>query len=188
MEGVLRTSVGYAGGTKKNPTYYNLGDHSETVQIEYDPEVITYQDLLSVFWASHTPVYPLYSNQYKSVIFYHNEEQRILAQKTLEVEEARIGQNIYTEIVPYTEYYLAEDYHQKYYLRLKPEIAGYYEAVYPDVKDFIASTAVARVNGYLGGYGDLENLKQYYQALGLSKESYETMLRLLAGANSYCAQ
>lgn len=188
MEGVVRTSVGYAGGSRKNPTYYNLGDHSETVQIEYDPEITSYDDLLDVFWSSHNPTFPSYSGQYKSVIFYHDEEQRELAEETLKREEERLGTKIYTEIVPYTKFYLAENYHQKYYLRSKSLITEQYQAIYPDEADFIASTAVARVNGYLGGYGSREQLEEDAHALGLSGDSLELMRKLVAASGDYCAQ
>ncbi len=184
---MIRTSVGYAGGTKKDPTYYNLGDHSETIQIEYDPQIVSYKDLLEVFWASHNPVYPAYSNQYRSIIHYHNTEQKKLAEETLQTERARLGQKVHTEIVPFKEYYLAEDYHQKYYLRLNPEIAGEYKAIYPDENDFIASTAVARVNGYLGDNGTVDDLKENLDVLGLSGKAQETLLILVSSSAGYCS-
>ena len=76
---MVRTRVGYAGGTKKNPTYHDLGDHSETVQMDYDPTVISYTKLLDVFWDSHDPSLPSDSKQYMSIIFYHNDKQKELA-------------------------------------------------------------------------------------------------------------
>ncbi len=65
----VRTRVGYAGGTLANPTYYNLGDHTETIEMDYDPDVITYTELLAIFWNSHDPTSPSYSRHYKSIIF-----------------------------------------------------------------------------------------------------------------------
>ena len=114
---MVRTRVGYAGGAKANPTYYALGDHAETIQIDYDPTRISYEELLNVFWESHNPTSPSWSRQYMSAIFYHNEEQQRLAQDTKARQEAKLGTKIYTEIVPYTQFYLAEDYHQKYHAK-----------------------------------------------------------------------
>jgi methionine-S-sulfoxide reductase len=95
---VVRTHVGYAGGTTENPTYHNLGGHSETIQIEYDPTRISYQELLDVFWAGHAPTQPAWSRQYASLIFYHDEEQRRLAQASKERYEAQCDCQVYTEI------------------------------------------------------------------------------------------
>ena len=79
---MVRTRVGYAGGTKDNPTYHNLGSHSETIQIDYDPVQISYEELLRVFWDSHLPIFPPFSQQYKSAIFYHDENQQRLAEES----------------------------------------------------------------------------------------------------------
>lgn len=114
---MVRTRVGYAGGTTQGPTYRSLGDHSETIQIDYDPTEISYAELLDVFWDSHNPAYPDHSRQYMSIVFYHDEVQKRLAMETKARQEVRAGSQVFTEIVPYTEFYLAEDYHQKYRLR-----------------------------------------------------------------------
>ena len=114
---MVRTRVGYAGGSKLNPTYRDIGDHSETVQMDYDPTQITYAELLDVFWTSHRCDSPAYSQQYASRIFYHDEQQRELAEESKARQEARQGTTLYTEIVPAGEFYWAEDYHQKYSLQ-----------------------------------------------------------------------
>lgn len=178
MKGVIRTRVGYAGGTKANPTYYSLGDHSETIQIDYDPTQITYRELLNVFWSAHEPTVRPYSRQYASIIFYHDEEQKRLALESLQQEEARRGRKVQTEIVPFSAFYLAEGYHQKYRLRAYRDLLREYTAIYPDLEDFVNSTAVARVNGYLGGYGTSDQLADEIGSLGLSPEGREKLLRL----------
>lgn len=114
---MVRTRVGYAGGSTKDPTYYQIGDHSETVQIDYDPERISYEDLLDVFSASHSPTSRPWSSQYASLVLYHTDRQQRLASKSKERYEARTGRRIFTEIRQYSHFYLAEGYHQKYYLR-----------------------------------------------------------------------
>ena len=175
---MIRTRVGYAGGTKENPTYYSLGDHSETIQIDYDPTQISYKQLLDVFWASHNPIYEPWSRQYMSIIFYHNEEQKRLAIETKESEEARLGRDIFTEIVPFSKFYLAEDYHHKYYLRRESALMEEFSAIYPVTEDFIASTAAARVNGYVGGYGILATLEEEPSIFGLSEVGIKRLLEI----------
>jgi hypothetical protein len=79
IEGVIRTRVGYAGGEMEEPSYGKMGDHTETVQVDFDPGRITYAQLLEIFWASHRPTSRNWSRQYMNAIFYHDDEQRRLA-------------------------------------------------------------------------------------------------------------
>jgi peptide-methionine (S)-S-oxide reductase len=124
LEGVISTISGYIGGTKKKPTYEEVSagttGHAEAVQVTYDPKKITYQKLLDVFWRN---IDPLTANaqfcdsgsQYRSAIFYHDESQKALAEKSKNSLQARFKRPIVTEIVPASEFYPAEDYHQDYY-------------------------------------------------------------------------
>jgi methionine-S-sulfoxide reductase len=167
--------VGYAGGTTKNPRYYDLGDHSESVQIDFDPSRISYRDLLEIFWKGHEPARGSWSRQYRAAIFYHNEEQRKVAIQTRDHIASETRGRIATAIEPYSGFSLAEDYHQKHSLRLYPEIMKELTATYPDMKDLINSTAVARVNGYLGGYGSCDSLRKEIDDFGLSRRAQETL-------------
>lgn len=173
---MVSTRVGYAGGTSVNPAYHNLGDHSETVRIEYDPAQISYGELLDVFWASHNPTYEAPSRQYMSIVLYHDDEQRALAIETREREQAEAGARVFTEVVPAGEFYLAEDYHQKFFLRRVPDILKELTDVYPRIEDFVASTAVARINGYVAGYGVKENLREELGSLGLTPQGQARLL------------
>lgn len=181
IPGVVRTRVGYAGGIKENPTYHNLGDHTETVQIDYDPEQISYRELLDIFWNSHYPASPSPSTQYMSIIFYHDEKQQKLAMETRASVEASIGRQVYTEIVPFSKFYLAETYHQKFRLQQKTELMKDFNAMYPNIEDFINSTAAARVNGYVNGLGTLEGLKKDLNSFGLSPQANKALLSIVAG-------
>jgi peptide-methionine (S)-S-oxide reductase len=165
---VVRTRVGYSGGEKKNPTYHDLGDHSESIQIDYDPTQISYEKLLEIFWASHNPTQRSWSRQYKAAVFYHNEDQKRLAIETRDREAAKRKSAIATEILPATPFYRAESYHQKYRLRHDRDLMKEFNAIYPSDTDFVNSTAAARVNGYLDGYGTPETLKEELDGLGLS--------------------
>jgi len=168
---VVRTRVGYAGGQKSNPTYRAIGDHTETLQVDFDPTRTTYAELLDLFWQTHNPCNRAGSRQYMSAVFYHGEEQKQLALASRDREAARRQMPIATQVLPATEFYLAEDYHQKYLLRRRSNLMRDFQAMYPDEKDFGASTAAARVNGYLGGNGTLEALEKELPSLGLTPAS-----------------
>ena len=125
VKGVTSTSVGYMGGTLENPTYKdvcsNTTGHAEVVQVEYDPDQVSYNELLATFWAIHDPTTanrqgPDIGTQYRSAIFYHTPEQEAAAIASKEALEAsqRYNKPIVTEITPASEFYLAEEYHQQY--------------------------------------------------------------------------
>ena len=139
-----------------NPTYHDLGGHSEALQVDFDPTVLSYADLIGVFWSAHTPWSPRRSSQYKAALFYHDDEQRRLAESTAAEVERRSGRPVQTELLPATAFWRAEDYHQKYRLRRHPSWTAALEAVYPDPRDFTDSTAAARLNGLAGGFGDAD--------------------------------
>ena len=185
MDGVIRTRVGYAGGSKADPTYHDLGDHAETLQIDYDPTRITYRDLLDIFWQSHTPTRRSWSRQYASIIFFQNEEQRRLAIKTRDRAEGRRGTKIHTEILPYSRFHLAEAYHQKYRLQQERGLMREFTLIYPDPLNFVYSTAAARVNGYLSGYGTRESLERELGTLGLSLEAERTLVKLVSSSSPH---
>lgn len=126
VEGVIKVESGYSGGKVKNPTYKEvcsgLTGHAEVVRLKYDPELISYDELLEIFWATHDPTTPNQQGadvgtQYRSVVFYHNEEQRQRAEhfKSRLEEERVFDKPIVTEISPAETFYKAEDYHQDYF-------------------------------------------------------------------------
>jgi methionine-S-sulfoxide reductase len=177
---VIRTRVGYAGGEKRYPTYRSLGDHTETIQIDFDPARISYTELLAVFWKSHNPTIRSRSRQYKAAVFYHNDEQKSFALETSDREQKKHNKDIQTEILPFTGFHLAEDYHQKYRLRQESGLMQEYISFYPGKIDFINSTAAARVNGYLGGYGSPEGLEKDIHSLGLSPAAMQILIDILS--------
>ncbi len=125
LEGVTSTTVGYIGGHTENPTYEQVcnGDtgHAEAVELAYDPEIVSFDQLLDIFWEFHDPTTlnrrgPDCGSQYRSAIFYHSEEQRNMAEKSRDACDATdLWQNpIVTEITKSSTFWPAEDYHQKY--------------------------------------------------------------------------
>ena len=179
---MIRSRVGYSGGIKSNPTYHDLGDHSESLQIDFDPARVSYEQLLDVFWKAHDPTSRSWSRQYRAALFFHNEEQKRSAEESRDREAARIKENIRTEILPAAEFYPAEDYHQKYYLRQDFVLSTDFRQIFPSEMDFVNSTAAARVNGYIGGYGTMTALKEELDQLGLSEEGRKKLLA--SAANS----
>ena len=126
LDGVTATAVGYMGGNVDNPTYElvcsHTTGHAEVVQVDYDPNRIEYGRLLETFWSSHDPTQlnrqgPDIGSQYRSVIFYHNDRQKALAEESQEALDASGAWEdpIVTEIAPFAEFYRAEDYHQDYF-------------------------------------------------------------------------
>src|SRR5437667_6079525 len=126
IKGVTSTSVGYSGGSYKDPSYRDVctgrTGHAETVEVVYDPSRVSYEDLLKVFWENHDPTTlnrqgPDVGTQYRSAIFFYNEQQEAgaIASKEQLRKSGRYRNPIVTEIVPATEFYRAEEYHQRYF-------------------------------------------------------------------------
>jgi len=125
IKGVIETEVGYTGGNTKNPTYKdvctNKTGHAEVVKVKFDPSVVSFENLLEIFWNIHNPTtlnrqgWDI-GTQYRSAVFYNNEEQKLAAIKLKEKldKSGKYSKPIVTEIVPASEYYKAEEYHQKY--------------------------------------------------------------------------
>lgn len=126
VEGVVSTQVGYTGGKTENPTYREVcGDktgHAEAVEVTYNPDRVSYQDLLEVFWSIHDPTQhnrqgPDVGSQYRSAVFYHSDAQAEAARESKGqlTKSGKFGRPITTEILPATEFHRAEEYHQQYY-------------------------------------------------------------------------
>ncbi|MBD3407628.1 MAG: peptide-methionine (S)-S-oxide reductase MsrA [Candidatus Lokiarchaeota archaeon] len=128
LKGIKRVVSGYAGGAIENPSYEQVvtgtTGHAEVTQITYDPDVITYKEILEVFFAAHDPTTLNrqgndVGTQYRSIILYHNDEQKQIAKDMIDnlQESGKFKNSIVTELVPFEKFYPAEDYHQNYYRR-----------------------------------------------------------------------
>jgi peptide-methionine (S)-S-oxide reductase len=123
LDGVTRTRVGYSGGETENPTYREVCSHTtghaEVVEVTYEPDRVSYDELLEVFWHEHDPTQRNrrgrdVGDQYRPVVFFHDEEQREAALRSKAREQASLGAPIVTQIEPADTFYEAEDYHQQY--------------------------------------------------------------------------
>ena len=121
--GVKETAVGYAGGTTENPTYEQVctgrTGHAEVVEVRYDPDEVSYEKLLEVFWNSHDPTQlnrqgPDVGTQYRSVIFWHDAEQEAAARASAQEQQKRFPRPLVTQIEPAPKFYRAEEYHQRF--------------------------------------------------------------------------
>ncbi len=176
---MIRTRVGYTGGSKANPTYHSLGDHSEAIRIDFDPEIIPYEKLLAVFWQSHKPAQRAWRRQYMNALFYHDDAQRRQAEATRDRLQQTTGKPVRTQLLALTTFYRAEDYHQKYMLRGRKPFAEELEQIYPRPRDFVDSTLAARLNGYLGGYGRWEQLAKEIDTYGLNPANRRNLERVV---------
>jgi len=178
QKGVLRTRVGYSGGTKPSPTYKSIGDHTEVIEIHYDPETIKYEKLLNLFWNNHE--YGLTTKmkkQYASIIFYHTDDQKKIAEESRTAEQKiRKDETIITEVVTAAEFFVAEDYHQKYRLQGHKDLA---KELGLTPKLLQTSHVAARLNGYLVGVGGINQFNEEAESLGLTKKQIEYVLHYL---------
>ena len=123
LEGVTATAAGYSGGDLVNPTYEQVctdtTGHAEVVEVEFDPNQISYEELLDVFWTHHDPTQlnrqgPDFGSQYRSAIFFHDEDQQKAAEASRDRAQERFDRPIVTEISKASDFYEAEEYHQRY--------------------------------------------------------------------------
>jgi peptide-methionine (S)-S-oxide reductase len=124
IPGVTATRVGYTGGHTDDPSYYDVCSdttgHAEAVEVEFDPEQVSYEELLAVFWANHDPTTPNrqgpdVGSQYRAAVFFHSPEQQEQALKTKAAIQAALPVPVVTEVVPAETFHEAEDYHQQYF-------------------------------------------------------------------------
>lgn len=173
----MRTRVGYAGGTKAAPTYHAMGDHSEAIEIVFDPARISYEQLLDLFWESHDPRHKIGSRQYRSAAFPEGPEQKRIAEASRDRVASRLGAPVATDLEPLTTFTPAEDYHQKYYMRRSRDLVRDLVALTGDERAFIDSTAAARLNAYFGNDAQAAAVSAELTALGLEPNTVDQLMK-----------
>lgn len=164
---MVRTRVGYTGGSKKSPTYSSLGNHTEALQVDLDPDVIGYRDLLEEIFKQHNPLRNVAQSQYRHAIWFHDhEQQEILTSYIEDTDDVPDGSGLETDIEPLGTFYRAEEYHQKYYLRKHSSYMEFFEDYTPE--EFRNSTTAARLNGILAGKGSSPEVLDDLTGLELS--------------------
>jgi methionine-S-sulfoxide reductase len=189
VPGVLRTRSGYCGGTTEAPNYLEIGDHAEAVSIDFDPTVVTYEELLDRFWTMHRCGSGGGLGQYRVAVFYHNEEQQKLAEKSRARAAKKEGvalSEVKTGVSPLGTFTYAEAYHQKHYLTSSSEVRLFLMETYPTAKELADSTVATRLNAYLGWGFDrnVEDLKKEIASYGLPKKLEELVLKRAKSGSS----
>jgi len=151
LDGVVRTRVGYAGGTKADPTYHSLGDHTEVFQLDFDPDVVSYTHLLDHVFRSHDPRSQTRKTQYQNVVLTETAAQQNALEEFLQTRGLPTDA-IDTRVEQLSQFYLAEDYHQKYTLRSKRVFMNAFEELEYDETRLRESPAAAKLNGYASGH------------------------------------
>ncbi|VDM95710.1 unnamed protein product [Thelazia callipaeda] len=156
LSGVLKTRVGYGGGSTPAPNYRNIGDHTEITEVVFDEEVTSYSALVDWFW-DHCDPTKEYKKQYKSAILYVNAEQKKVAEDSLKKMQEKYGNiKLDTYVQELDQFFQAEDYHQKYWLRRNKEILNKLNLSDEDV---VTSMLAAKVNAFLAGFKDFDLLQ-----------------------------
>lgn len=161
---MYRTRVGYTGGTTPAPIYRDMGDHTESLQIDFDPQQISLKQVVELFWQNHSPIHSVRSRQYMAAIWFADEEQHVAMDESAFARAEELSAPIQTPVLPGGEFYLAEDYHQKYRLQRSRPLMKLFSQLYPDFSDFVDSTAAARLNGdklQIAGKLSAKELSQY---------------------------
>ncbi|HSJ38018.1 MAG TPA: peptide-methionine (S)-S-oxide reductase MsrA [Planococcus sp. (in: firmicutes)] len=180
LPGVLRTRVGFAGGTSPNPTYRHMGDHTETVEIDFDPAVISYEEILSEFWLNHYPNRGNYKGrQYISLLRYHGDRQKEAIDGVKREMEKKLGESIETDIAAFDNFTLADERHQKYYLKRYPNTLEQLQDLFPKPEHLVDSTFAARLNGFVKGYGKMQGLKNEIASWNIEEENRGILLNKL---------
>jgi len=167
----VRTRVGYAGGTTPSPTYHDIGDHAEVLQIDYDPLQMGYAELLDLFWASVDPTRSSPGTQYQPAVFAGSDDELMQATERGLAAAAARGGSLRTRVSLLDRFYRAEDYHQKYRLRQERPIVAELVDRYGSDQAMVDSTCAARINGLLSGHGERRRLRVMMPSLGLSASS-----------------
>lgn len=147
----MRTRVGYAGGTTPSPTYRSIGDHSEALQVDFDPARVSYEQLLDFFWQNHEPCATAWSRQYQAILFFGDAAQERAARASAALVHEREGRALRTEVVPLQRFFVAEDYHQKYALRQEHTLMQQLAPWFADEAAFRESPVTAKLNAYCAG-------------------------------------
>jgi peptide-methionine (S)-S-oxide reductase len=184
LDGVVRTCVGYAGGTTPDPTYADIGDHIEAVRIEYDPEQIDYGTLLDHFWAAHDPTRAPFKRQYQSALFPRTDAQVEQARASMNETAERLDASLATEVVEDAPFYRAEAYHQKHILRRRDTLLQALRPRYPNETAFADAPAAALLNGYAGGHRAPHRLADDQPRLDLSPEAADALRSLVEQRHS----
>lgn len=160
-----------------NPTYHSLGNHTEAIQIDFNPDEIDFAAILNLIWTSHNPISMARSSQYKSAIWYADDQQLATIKESVEPLVKKYDSELTTEILPLETFFGAEDYHQKYVLQRHDAVMKQFKAYYSNFNDFVDSTAAARLNGFAYGCGSRSLFEEEQSNYGFASEMLASVFR-----------
>lgn len=167
-----RTRVGYAGSDSQNPTYKDMRGHTECVQVDYDPTVVSYAELVDLVLGEYNAASSPTSGQYAHVVLASDAEELEIARERARAMSEKRGRPVVTRIDRLDRFWPAEDYHQKWYLRRDGAITAEFRAMLGDDEEALReSTSAMKVNGYLAGSGTQAQLAREIDQLGLSDDA-----------------
>jgi len=176
--------VGYCGGKTPGPTYRSIADHTEAISIDFDPDLVSYEKILSYFWESHHSLRNNPSTQYRHVLFYRSDTQKEVAEASFRTEAKRHGvgvESIKTDLEAMTEFTYAERYHQNYYLTRYHDLRAFLEETYADEKSLGDSAVATRLNAFLGSgmERDWNVFREELPAYGLPESMESTLEKVV---------
>jgi peptide-methionine (S)-S-oxide reductase len=161
-----------------NPTYHSLGNHTEAIQIDFNPDEIDFATILNLIWTSHNPIGAKRSSQYKSAIWFGDDHQKTAIEQSIQPLEEKYDCALTTEILPLETFFNAEDYHQKYVLQRHDAVMKQFKTFYADFDEFVNSTAAARLNGFAYGCGSKTLFEAEQSEYGIAQEILAPVLRV----------
>ncbi len=181
VPGVIRTRVGFAGGTTESPEYRKMGDHTETLQVIFDPKKVSFEEIIRIFWGNHTSTNRVSykERQYMSLLFYHSEKQKSIIEKVKKELENKRNEQIETEIEPFQGFTRAENRHQKHYLKRFVKASSLLRKQFSSEKEFTDSTLIARLNGFVKEYCTLNDIKEELEKWDIREESRDELHQIL---------
>lgn len=180
LDGVLRTRVGYTGGDTTTPSYENLGNHIEVIEVDYDPTVISYEGLIEAYFNLYDASVRPYSHRVKSVIYFRTENEKQIANRVKTAVSQQLNKPLFTEVDPMPVFYIAEAYHQLSYLKKETSLYSEISQMFPDENVQLLSVLASKLNGFIAGYGTLEALENVLEQSSLSSESLKRMHEIRA--------
>ncbi|SDX92744.1 peptide-methionine (S)-S-oxide reductase [Paenibacillus sp. CF384] len=181
LAGITRTRVGYTGGTTDNPATRHAGDHTEMVEIEFDPAVVKLETILDLYWNSHKPanINNYRDRLYNSLILYRDQAQLSVIQEVMQKRGEQGSGVPDTELTPFSVFYPAEDRNQKYYLKRYPDAVDKLRTLFKTEDDLTNATLAARLNGIAKGFANMDTIIQDIRTWQISSEEQEEIIQLI---------
>jgi len=185
VEGVIRTRVGYTGGDSLTPSYDNLDNHIEVIEVDYNPSLISYEQLIQKYFELYNGTERPYSLRVKSVIFYRSDDEYEIASKVKADYVHSIKQGVYTEIDPIDVFFLAEDKHQLSYLKQEISLYNEIKQIFPNNNQELLSILASKLNGIIAGYGSEGQISDILSKSALSEASINRVMDILSNRNEH---